>query len=113
MDAHFTWEKIQILDGGFGTELEAVGYNTENNSLWSCAALFDNPDLILQVHKRFIEAGSDIILTNSYQACINTMMSSRGMTKNAAESSLKVAHMFSSTGLLGSIKNFAYKLNLR
>uniref|UniRef100_A0AAF5RT11 Hcy-binding domain-containing protein n=2 Tax=Wuchereria bancrofti TaxID=6293 RepID=A0AAF5RT11_WUCBA len=89
MDAHFTWEKIQILDGGFGTELEAVGYNTENNSLWSCAALFDNPDLILQVHKRFIEAGSDIILTNSYQACINTMMSSRGMTKNAAESSLK------------------------
>ncbi|EJW75456.1 hypothetical protein WUBG_13638, partial [Wuchereria bancrofti] len=51
MDAHFTWEKIQILDGGFGTELEAVGYNTENNSLWSCAALFDNPDLILQVHK--------------------------------------------------------------
>ncbi|CAG9537369.1 unnamed protein product [Cercopithifilaria johnstoni] len=89
MDVLFAWEKIQILDGGFGTELEAAGYNVENNSLWSAAALFDNPNLILQVHKRFIEAGSDIILTNTYQACINTMMTSRGMTKAAAESSLK------------------------
>ncbi|EFO23447.1 hypothetical protein LOAG_05038 [Loa loa] len=89
MDACFTWEKVQLLDGGFGTELEAAGYNVKNHSLWSCAALFDNPNLILQVHKRFIEAGSDIILTNTYQACISTMMNSRGMTKIAAESSLK------------------------
>uniref|UniRef100_A0A915PES4 C2 domain-containing protein n=1 Tax=Setaria digitata TaxID=48799 RepID=A0A915PES4_9BILA len=89
MDMRCTWEKIHVLDGGFGTELEIAGCEIENNPLWSCAALFDRPDLILQVHKRFIEAGSDIILTNTYHASISTMMSSFGMTKTAAESSLK------------------------
>ncbi|VDP12281.1 unnamed protein product [Onchocerca flexuosa] len=89
MDTHFIQEKIQVLDGGFGTELQTAGYNIQNNSLWSAAALFDKPELIFQIHKRFIEAGSDIILTNTYQACISTMMNSRGMTKAAAESSLK------------------------
>ncbi|VDK71635.1 unnamed protein product [Litomosoides sigmodontis] len=83
------WKRIQVLDGGFGTELEATGYNTDNNSLWSAAALFDNPNHIIQVHKRFIEAGSDIIITNTYQACITTMMNAHGMTKAVAETSLK------------------------
>ncbi|VDK66996.1 unnamed protein product [Onchocerca ochengi] len=137
MDTHFIQEKIQVLDGGFGTELQTVGYNIQfsllmfrgflmcrseilellflrdhkttvneaqenntqvlqNNSLWSAAALFDKPELILQIHKRFIEAGSDIILTNTYQACISTMINSRGMTKAAAESSLKVTLMLPS-----------------
>lgn len=31
MDVHSAWKKIQILDGGFGTELEAAGYNVEVN----------------------------------------------------------------------------------
>ncbi|KAM3726933.1 Homocysteine S-methyltransferase YbgG [Dirofilaria immitis] len=89
MDAHFIGEKIQVLDGGFGTELQAAGCNIQNSSLWSAAVLFDKPELILQIHKRFIQAGSDVILTNTYHACINTMMNSHGMMKAAAESSLK------------------------
>ncbi|VDN36838.1 unnamed protein product [Gongylonema pulchrum] len=87
-------EKLRVLDGGFGTELEAAGYSTENDPLWSAAALFDRPDLVLQTHKRFIEAGCDIILTNTYHASISTMMNTRGLTKTAAESVLKVIVCF-------------------
>uniref|UniRef100_A0A0R3S2W0 Hcy-binding domain-containing protein n=1 Tax=Elaeophora elaphi TaxID=1147741 RepID=A0A0R3S2W0_9BILA len=77
MDEHFVRENIQILDGGFGTELEEIGYNI-NVNFYKC---------INKTH--FIEAGSDIILTNTYQACISTMMNSHGMTRVAAESSVK------------------------
>lgn len=31
MGARPRWERIQVLDGGFGTELEAIGYNTNVN----------------------------------------------------------------------------------
>ncbi|MCP9266373.1 Homocysteine S-methyltransferase 1 [Dirofilaria immitis] len=102
MDAHFIGEKIQVLDGGFGTELQAAGCNIQNSSLWSAAVLFDKPELILQIHKRFIQAGSDVILTNTYHACINTMMNSHGMMKAAAESSLKI---------VGSVGPYAVFLN--
>ncbi|VDM96011.1 unnamed protein product [Thelazia callipaeda] len=88
-DALISLEKIELLDGGFGTELEAAGCIIDKDPLWSSAAIFNRPDLILQTHKKFIEAGSDIILTNTYHASIFTMMNSRGMSKTAAESSVK------------------------
>lgn len=89
MEDYPTWEKLQILDGGFGTELELTGFNVQNDVLWSAAALIDRPDLVVETHRRFIKAGCDIILTNSYQASISLMMTSRGMTKATVESYLK------------------------
>jgi S-methylmethionine-dependent homocysteine/selenocysteine methylase len=54
-----------ILDGGMGGELirrEA----TPRDELWSAQALIDAPDTVLAVHRDYIAAGAEIIITNSY-----------------------------------------------
>jgi len=56
---------ITILDGGMGGELirrEA----TPRTELWSAQALMDKPEAVLKVHKDYIEAGAELIITNSY-----------------------------------------------
>lgn len=56
---------ITILDGGMGGELirrEA----TPRGELWSAQALLDAPDSVLEVHKDYIAAGAEIIITNTY-----------------------------------------------
>ncbi len=52
-----------LADGATGTTLFNAGLPTgEAPELWN----FDNPDAIRALHDGFIEAGSDIILTNSF-----------------------------------------------
>ena len=56
-----------ILDGGFATECEQQGASCDDE-LWSAKLLFENPDLIENVHLKYFEAGADIAITSSYQA---------------------------------------------
>ena len=56
---------ITILDGGMGGELARRGASNRNE-LWSAQALLDAPDVVAQVHRDYIEAGAQIITTNSY-----------------------------------------------
>lgn len=56
-----------LLDGGFATTLEARGHDLSGD-LWSAGLLVKNPDEIIAVHREFIDAGSEIITTASYQA---------------------------------------------
>ena len=54
-----------ILDGGMGRLLKRIGapfYQPE----WSAAALIEAPDKVAEAHNLFIEAGADIITTNTY-----------------------------------------------
>ncbi|MBY8975614.1 betaine--homocysteine S-methyltransferase [Rhodobacteraceae bacterium NNCM2] len=52
-----------LLDGATGTNLFAMGLEAgEAPELWN----IDDPDKIRALHNGFIEAGSDIILTNSF-----------------------------------------------
>lgn len=55
-----------LLDGGMGQELAARGIDTKSTGLWSARALIDQPELVVAVHRDFIEAGADVITTNSY-----------------------------------------------
>ena len=57
---------IHVLDGGFATELEYQGANIVG-PLWSAHVLEDAPEKILAVHRAYIEAGADCILTAGYQ----------------------------------------------
>ena len=57
---------IHVLDGGMASELEYLGANI-NGPLWSAHVLEDSPEKIVAVHRAYIEAGSDIIETASYQ----------------------------------------------
>lgn len=54
-----------LLDGGFGRELERNGISIQA-PLWSANAFYDSPQTIKKIHKDFINAGSDIISTNTY-----------------------------------------------
>ena len=55
-----------LLDGGLATELEKIGCNLDH-PLWSAKVLIEAPDLIKNVNRSYLEAGSDIIATASYQ----------------------------------------------
>lgn len=86
-------QKVFILDGAFGTELERKGYDI-NDSLWSAKFLMEKPEAIAEVHKDYLEAGSDCITTASYQASFEGFMK-RGMSEEEAkaliQSSVKIA----------------------
>jgi homocysteine S-methyltransferase len=57
---------IHILDGGMASELEYLGAHIDG-PLWSAHVLEDAPEKIVAVHRAYIEAGADCILTASYQ----------------------------------------------
>lgn len=86
-------QKVLILDGAFGTELERKGYDI-NDSLWSAKFLMEKPEAIGEVHKDYLEAGSDCVTTASYQATFEGFMK-RGMSEQEAkaliQSSVKIA----------------------
>jgi S-methylmethionine-dependent homocysteine/selenocysteine methylase len=65
MNSAFDFDRPLLLDGGTGRELlkRGVPILTE---IWSATALDLAPDIVRQVHADFIEAGADIITTNTY-----------------------------------------------
>lgn len=60
---------IMVIDGSMSTALEALGANTKS-SLWTAAALAEQPELVKQVHLDYFRAGADCGITCSYQATI-------------------------------------------
>ena len=61
------FKKIRILDGGMGQELLARGL-VPKGTLWSASSLIEkkNHKLVIDTHLSFINAGSDVILTNTF-----------------------------------------------
>jgi methionine synthase I (cobalamin-dependent) len=56
---------LSATDGAWGTELIKVGgASTELKDLWNISA----PDKVLQVARSYVEAGADIILTNTFSS---------------------------------------------
>jgi 5-methyltetrahydrofolate--homocysteine methyltransferase len=56
---------VLLADGGMGTGLFALGLTGgAPGELWN----LDHPDRVAQVHRGFVDAGSDIILTNTFGA---------------------------------------------
>lgn len=58
-----------LIDGGLSTALEELG-ETPQGLLWTAAALLDRPELITAAHRRYVEAGADVVITSSYQASV-------------------------------------------
>ena len=54
-----------ILDGGMGRELERIGAPFQQPE-WSAYALIESPHYVSEVHRNFINAGAEIITTNTY-----------------------------------------------
>ena len=56
---------VTLLDGGMGRELKRIGAPFRQPE-WSALALIEAPDFVAQAHRAFIDAGADVITTNSY-----------------------------------------------
>ena len=54
-----------ILDGGMGRELHRMGAPFKQPE-WSALALMVAPETVERAHRRFVEAGAEVITTNSY-----------------------------------------------
>lgn len=63
------WQSTFVLDGGLATELEWRGYEL-NDALWSARLLIEEPQAIKQVHRDYLWAGADCIISASYQASL-------------------------------------------
>ena len=80
------WNKVTILDGGMGTELERLGAEQVNSHrLWSAIVNVNQPEIVVQAHKNFIAAGARIIVANSYQANVPLFMDALSMSREDAE----------------------------
>src|SRR4051795_7628475 len=55
-----------ILDGAVGTELPRVGGRPGGERLWGTRSLIDTPDLVLDVHGRYVATGCDVLSTNTW-----------------------------------------------
>lgn len=56
---------VALLDGSMGQELINRGAGGQGN-LWAADALLHRPEVVLAIHCDYIDAGADIITTNSY-----------------------------------------------
>ena len=73
-------ERIAIIDGAMGTTIRTYGmteadmrgerFKTAPKDLLNNGDLFSltQPDMICDIHRRFLEAGADIIETNTFSA---------------------------------------------
>lgn len=57
---------LHVLDGGMASELEFLGCDI-SGPLWSAHVLEEAPDQVVAVHRAYLEAGAEIVLTASYQ----------------------------------------------
>ncbi|CAN5892598.1 homocysteine S-methyltransferase family protein [soil metagenome] len=62
---------VVVLDGGIGSELQEVGYPDRKedrpaNFTWGSLAIQDAPDKLVEVHRRYAEAGADVLETHTF-----------------------------------------------
>ena len=56
--------RILILDGAMGTMISSLGYAEPLNELLN----LKKPEVIESIHKAYLDAGADIIETNTFSA---------------------------------------------
>lgn len=61
-------DRCVILDGAIATELgEVTGKRPEvEELLWGLAAVIEHPERVLDVHRRYVQAGCDVITTDTW-----------------------------------------------
>ena len=77
-------KNVTVMDGGMGAELALRGVIGDSDGLWSAGALIEAPDSVVAVHRDFIAAGAELIITNSY-ACVPDWLARVGLGQRYAE----------------------------
>lgn len=56
--------KMMLLDGGMGSVIQTYGIKGANNDMLS----IERPDVILDIQRRYVEAGVDVLTTNTFSS---------------------------------------------
>lgn len=80
---------LGIIDGAMATELERLGCDL-SHPLWSARVLEESPATIEAVHRSYLQAGADCILSASYQVSAEGF-AEQGLTSQAAADALRRA----------------------
>lgn len=79
------WKKKMIIDGGMGTELTRCGAKQVNSHrLWSAIVNINQPEIVVEAHKNFINAGADIVISNSYKVNVPLYQDALGINEENA-----------------------------
>ncbi|KAL8941639.1 MAG: hypothetical protein Q9211_001734 [Gyalolechia sp. 1 TL-2023] len=76
---------VRLLDGGLGTTLESPPHNAKfptDTCLWSSHFLITSPDGLSRVHRAFVDAGADVLLTGTYQASLQGFTATKKPTSS-------------------------------
>ena len=76
---------IALLDGGLGQEIHKRSM-IDAHPLWSVKVMFDQPDIVTQVHRDFVMSGARVICLNTYTATQSRM------TRHGFGEQLETAH---------------------
>jgi 5-methyltetrahydrofolate--homocysteine methyltransferase len=80
-------QRIVLLDGGMGTELIKLGLDKGAcPESWNV----EKPEIVKKIHKSYFDAGSDVVLTNSFGGN-RIKLSSHGLEARCYELNLKAA----------------------
>ena len=71
-----------VLDGGLATELQHRGHDLDD-PLWSAVVLLTRPQAIREVHRSYLEAGADCLISATYQASMPALLA-RGLSRRQA-----------------------------
>ena len=58
-------QRCVVLDGGIATELPHR-HGQDHERLWGIETLASAPDAVLDVHRRYVRAGADVVTTNTW-----------------------------------------------
>ena len=97
INAHHRWKEviqqlgddILVLDGGTGTEIEKeAGLQAMDTKGWSCRCNITHPECVKTVHRRYLEAGADILISNTYATNPNVMRAAGFTDEQQTETTL-------------------------
>ncbi|HOL22815.1 MAG TPA: homocysteine S-methyltransferase family protein [bacterium] len=80
--------RVVITDGSMGTYLEKSGYTGKSPEL----AVIEKPDMIMKIHREYIEAGARVILTDTFGAN-ELRLAKKGMAERMRNINLKAVEI--------------------
>lgn len=84
-------DRVVLLDGSMGRELLARGVDIPH-TIWSANALLVAPDEVVNVHMDYLNAGADIITTNTYSV-IRRDLALEGLESRFEELNVKACEL--------------------
>ena len=78
---------FKILDGAMGSELIRWGMELPEH-IWSAAANLTNPELVLKIHREYVDAGADYITANTFRTTPRTFGKIDGLVTGCSSQAL-------------------------